>query len=178
MHDIHPDLAGAMRASRVIGIMFAFCTIVLIVLAFVLRVETPILFGMPVLRWVLFLDAVMTAVVGWVLAWTRPAWYRRASALLHTAPPRLMRVTLRAEPGGESSPPSLTAALRPAGADANTRLVTYSLLMPAWDYTKVEENAEVEVIADRLSPGPIIIRTPHGLLWANANPGNRFKRLP
>jgi len=178
MHDIHPDLAGPMRASRIIGVMFAIFTIGTIVLAFALRIPTPVYFGMPIHRWIILLDAVVMAILGWVLAWSRPAWYRRATELLESAPPRLMCVTLRLEPGGENSPPTLKALLRPAGAGADTPPVIYSLHIPAWNYKKIEANAEVEVIADRLAPGPIIIRTPYGLLWANTNPGNRLKRLP
>lgn len=174
MEDIHPDLVGAVRRSQIILMVFIAAAAFSVVLAFVLPIKTPVFFGLPLLDWILFLDAAVMLAIGWFLAGRKPAWARRATALLTSVPPQTMRVTLRTVVDkGEYTTTTLYASLLPLYADQATKPVTYSMITPSWDIRVIPDNAELEVIADPTPGGPIIIRTPHGLLWSWAASGNR-----
>ena len=171
MPDIHSDLAGAIQRSRVVSIVFVVAAVIPFVVAFLLPERLTVI---P--RIALIADAVLTAGLGWLIAWSAPAWYRRAGEILTTAAPRRMRLTLSAESSGDSGT-TLYALLSPAGGEAKAPL-KFSLIQPSWDYRGFVDGTEVEVVADPKPGGPVVIRTPQGLLWASASPGNRFKRLP
>ncbi len=176
MHELHPDLQRTVRANRMILGVFLLAAVVPIVLAFVLRVPTPPVFGVPVLKLVLFTDAVLTAIVAWVVAGVVPAWYRRATRVYHSGVPRRMKMTLRYTSDGEGGS-VLSADLSPLGAEPG-KAVRYALLPPKFSIAPLHDATEVDVLAESTPGGPIVIRTPQGVLWSSAAFTNRWRRLP
>jgi hypothetical protein len=166
LSDIHPDLRGRIALYYVLGFIWA--TIgagALLYLVFVGGSDVKLY------ACVLVFGAVMLF-LGWLMVFNAPNWYRRANRVLQTQPPETMLLTLRKEESSDST--TLYADLRVPGSSHETAPArSVAVLSPKWNADQ-QENQPVEVYED--SDGPVVIRTPQGLLWSV--PHKRIGPLP
>ncbi len=166
MEDIHPDLVHTAAGNKMIGMICMAIAIIIVLIA----ISISVMFAFNLLPALSeeaklsitsyahtgLIAAAVLAAGGWLMLIKSISWFRQSTKIFNESTPVVMHALLKVEIARENK----DVLVELTNGENKINICMY---YPKWDISELTE-CEVEVYKTD-EPGPIILKTPSGLLW-------------